>query len=518
MENCPTNLYKGPVTKHYLIGTQLQGNKKVGRFVKVFLGWHKLTNSMAAIRIKKLENAKSCKTATEKSNLHHSEKLALELAKLSKLRHDRILRYKFITIVNDNNLVALVTNVCLTSLSSLLPLSSSECSFVSRGIVEGLVYLHHKDVVHGALSPNNVLLDDRGNIRLSDFGLHCLSSPREQYGKWLPPEFESGSELMNVTQASDIWCLGVTIVQCHMGQLPYRHFRLKSPLEKVADSPVHLREFVSLCLNKDPAQRPTSAQLNETDYIASSHDRLNSEAGLELLNRIVIRPEIKDADVKDAKDRLDCSECGMDTGYSIVFRNHEDERFSCDRCLEKSVDHMDCNVSVGQCVQCSKIKKILQERWRRQASLDALLFFADSDKPVLQNVNAASFSDDAKVIEEFNNNISTEKLPTKPLDEANVTAENCETLEELKMVSIEAIIKASVNDMKNNNGTKVDDIEQQLMEEDYDWEKDKKESSQHSDQLKCAFCNQRSFIECGQMSLNDDFFCNKCIEEESCVF
>ena len=35
-----------------------------------------------------------------------------------------------------------------------------------------------------------------------------------------------------------------------------------------------------------------------------SHDRLNSEAGLELLNRIVIRPEIKDADVKDAKDRF----------------------------------------------------------------------------------------------------------------------------------------------------------------------------------------------------------------------
>ena len=82
MENCPTNLYKGPVTKHYLIGTQLQGNKKVGRFGKVYLGWHKLTNSMAAIRIKKLENAKSCKTATEKSNLHHSEKLALELAKV----------------------------------------------------------------------------------------------------------------------------------------------------------------------------------------------------------------------------------------------------------------------------------------------------------------------------------------------------------------------------------------------------------------------------------------------------
>merc|ERR1712098_312381 len=94
----------------------------------------------------------------------------------SKPRHETILRYKFIYTVTSYKLVALVTNVCISTLSSLLPLSSSECSFVSRGVIEGLVYLHHKEVVHGSLSPINILLDDRGNIRLSDFGLHSFST------------------------------------------------------------------------------------------------------------------------------------------------------------------------------------------------------------------------------------------------------------------------------------------------------------------------------------------------------
>ena len=79
-----------------------------------------------------------------------------------------------LTNVSFTLLVKMTQGVSLWSFSNI----KSKFIIFSRGIFEGLVYLHHKDVVHGALSPNNVLLDDRGNIRLSDFGLHCLSSPR----------------------------------------------------------------------------------------------------------------------------------------------------------------------------------------------------------------------------------------------------------------------------------------------------------------------------------------------------
>lgn len=38
-------------------------------------------------------------------------------------------------------------------------------------IVEGVYYMHHKDIIHRDLSTQNILIDEDSNIKISDFGL-----------------------------------------------------------------------------------------------------------------------------------------------------------------------------------------------------------------------------------------------------------------------------------------------------------------------------------------------------------
>jgi serine/threonine protein kinase len=47
------------------------------------------------------------------------------------------------------------------------------------GIADGLNYLHSENVIHGDLHPANVLIDDSGNPRLTDFGLATVAGDAE---------------------------------------------------------------------------------------------------------------------------------------------------------------------------------------------------------------------------------------------------------------------------------------------------------------------------------------------------
>jgi len=61
---------------------------------------------------------------------------------------------------------------------------------------QGLAYLHQEDIVHGDLHEGNILVDDNGNVLLTDFGLSriaepiCSLGPMQAGGSlhWIAPE------------------------------------------------------------------------------------------------------------------------------------------------------------------------------------------------------------------------------------------------------------------------------------------------------------------------------------------
>lgn len=92
----------------------------------------------------------------------------------------------------------------------------------------GLAYLHHKKIVHGDLKCNNILIGGDKKARLGDFGLSFIRSESKTMSKhdqsgaiqWIAPECLTG-EVENPLFASDVYSLGMCIIEAFTGQCPW---------------------------------------------------------------------------------------------------------------------------------------------------------------------------------------------------------------------------------------------------------------------------------------------------------
>lgn len=121
-----------------------------------------------------------------------------------------------------------------------------------------------------------------GAVKLADFGVSMLTSAAKS-GKefagspyWMAPEV---IQMETPTQASDIWSLGITVIELLTGAPPYIDMNPLSAMYHIASAntmpelpekiSVELRDFLTLCLNMDPNQRPTAAELQKHVFFNS---------------------------------------------------------------------------------------------------------------------------------------------------------------------------------------------------------------------------------------------------------
>ncbi|KAG2047585.1 kinase-like protein [Suillus hirtellus] len=99
---------------------------------------------------------------------------------------------------------------------------------MSRQIASGLKYLHANDIVHGDLTPTNVLVDSNGRLRLADFGLSIIlaesGNPTFNFShagnvRWMAPEMVE--EQARPTVHADVYSHGCIVLQLLCGQQPY---------------------------------------------------------------------------------------------------------------------------------------------------------------------------------------------------------------------------------------------------------------------------------------------------------
>ena len=146
---------------------------------------------------------------------------------------------------------------------------------IAREVLEGLAFLHERRQIHRDIKPANLLLNHRGQVKISDFGLvRHLDSSISQADTfvgtftYMSPERICGEEY---SYSADIWGLGLTLVTCAMGRFPYDHsggyWGLVSALREM-DAPSlppsfspAFRDFVRQCLHKEPGKRPTARYL-----------------------------------------------------------------------------------------------------------------------------------------------------------------------------------------------------------------------------------------------------------------
>jgi serine/threonine-protein kinase len=145
---------------------------------------------------------------------------------------------------------------------------------VARQICIGLAAAHNAGVLHRDLKPANVMLDGRGRVRITDFGLAALPEQikageiRAGTPAYMAPEQIAGRE---VTVQSDIYAAGLVLYEVFAGKpafqantiQEYRELHEKArptPLSEVVDDlPPDVDRIVARCLAKDPQDRPGSA-------------------------------------------------------------------------------------------------------------------------------------------------------------------------------------------------------------------------------------------------------------------
>ncbi len=152
------------------------------------------------------------------------------------------------------------------------PLPSGAVLTLAAGLAEGLGAIHAVGVVHRDLKPSNVLLAHDGP-RVIDFGISralestmmtttgmVLGSPG-----FMSPEQAKGEP---VGPPSDVFSLGAVLAYAATGQGPFGTGPTPALLYRAVNEAPHLdglpqevRPVIERCLAKDPAARPTSAQL-----------------------------------------------------------------------------------------------------------------------------------------------------------------------------------------------------------------------------------------------------------------
>jgi serine/threonine protein kinase len=152
------------------------------------------------------------------------------------------------------------------------PLPAGVVLTLAAGLAEALVAIHRAGLVHRDLKPANVLLAGDGP-RVIDFGISRAAdaSVLTQTGMimgspgYLSPEQAEGRP---VGPPGDVFSLGAVLAFAATGEGPFGTgaavalaFRVVSAAPNLGGVPEQLRPMIERCLAKDPAARPTPAEL-----------------------------------------------------------------------------------------------------------------------------------------------------------------------------------------------------------------------------------------------------------------
>jgi predicted Ser/Thr protein kinase len=152
------------------------------------------------------------------------------------------------------------------------PLPVRDAILLALQVARALAFAHYRGLVHRDVKPQNVLLNDDGQAKVTDFGIarsldvDGVTQTGTVLGTsdYIAPEQARGQK---VNPKTDIYSLGVVLYELLTGQVPFagdnfvavamRHVNEPAPsvLERRSDVPVRLDLVIQRAMAKDPADR-----------------------------------------------------------------------------------------------------------------------------------------------------------------------------------------------------------------------------------------------------------------------
>ena len=232
-----------------------------GSYAKVLLVEQIQTGELFAMKVLKKENVEKRNAVQHVKNERHI---------LSEIDHPFVIKFR--GCFQDPTRLYFLLEYCpggdlYSLLFKVRRFNEFQTRFYAAQIVLALEHLHNQDIVYRDLKPENVLIDEKGYIRITDFGLSRTgvkdaSGARSICGtpEYLAPEIVLRLEY---GKAVDWWTLGSIIYEMLVGAPPFYVESRPELFERIKfDNPKfpsnlsqNARNLIECLLKKDPAKR-----------------------------------------------------------------------------------------------------------------------------------------------------------------------------------------------------------------------------------------------------------------------
>uniref|UniRef100_A0A674E3Q9 Mitogen-activated protein kinase kinase kinase kinase n=1 Tax=Salmo trutta TaxID=8032 RepID=A0A674E3Q9_SALTR len=167
------------------------------------------------------------------------------------------------------------------------PLKEKQIAYICRETLQGLYHLHETSKMHRDIKGANILITERGDVKLADFGVAAEISASVAKRKsfigtpyWMAPEVAAVEKKGGYNHLCDIWAVGITAIELAELQPPMfdlHPMRALMLMSKSSFQPPRLKDktkwsagfqsFVKMSLIKNPRKRPSSETLLQHPFV-----------------------------------------------------------------------------------------------------------------------------------------------------------------------------------------------------------------------------------------------------------
>ena len=265
-----------------LIGKRINDRYKIlqliggGGMSNVYLAYDMILNREVAIKILRYD-------AANEEEFHR--RFQREALSATSLTHPNIVSIYDVDEDDDMHYIVMeyVKGKTLKQyINEFSPLSPARSIHIMKQLTSAIAHAHENHIIHRDIKPQNVLVDQEGNLKVTDFGIATTSSATS-YTKtnsvigtvhYLSPEQARGGI---ATKKSDIYALGIVLYELLTGELPFsgesavsialKHLQAETPSVRAFDAniPQALENVVLKATAKNEAHRYDSVEEMQED-------------------------------------------------------------------------------------------------------------------------------------------------------------------------------------------------------------------------------------------------------------